>query len=57
MARSSAANTVGSVFFNVLQTPCFVLDTEKVCTEHTWWGRCIKEEKHIIAVRKDPVAY
>ena len=40
-----------------MQTPCFVLETENSCTEHTWWGKCIKEEAKWIAVVKEPLAF
>ena len=57
MVDSSAATTVGRLFFNLMQTPCFVLDTERVCMEKTWWGKCIKEEVRMIAVMKEPVPF
>lgn len=43
MAGSPDANMVGKVFFNVLQTKCFVLKPEKVCKRRSWWGQCEKK--------------
>ncbi|XP_063701975.1 uncharacterized protein LOC134832017 isoform X1 [Culicoides brevitarsis] len=43
MADSADANMVGRVFFNVLQTKCFVLKPEKICKERSWWGQCTKK--------------
>jgi len=57
MVGAKNANTVGKLFFNLMQTPCFVLDKEKICTEYTWWGKCIKEEVRRIAVMKKPVPF
>lgn len=57
MVDTSTSTTVGKLFFNLMQTPCFVLDTETICTEYTWWGKCIKEEVKGIAVMKDPVPF
>ena len=57
MVDSSTSTTVGRLFFNLIQTPCFVLETETVCTEKTWWGKCIKEEEREIAKAKVPRPY
>lgn len=43
MADSPDANMVGRVFFNVLQTKCFVLKPEKICKKRSWWGTCEKK--------------
>jgi len=57
MVGAKNANTVGKLFFNLMRTPCFILDQEKICTEYTWWGKCIKEEVKRIAVMKEPVPF
>ena len=57
MVDSSTSTTVGRLFFNLMQTPCFVLETETVCTEKTWWGKCITEEEREIAKAKVPRPY
>ncbi|XP_066151625.1 uncharacterized protein GIIIspla2 [Euwallacea fornicatus] len=41
--RTSDANLVGKLFFNVVQTQCFVLKPKKKCVRTSWWGKC---EKH-----------
>ncbi|KAH1026247.1 hypothetical protein HUJ05_010794 [Dendroctonus ponderosae] len=40
---TSDANLVGKLFFNVVQTKCFVLKPKKRCVRTSWWGNC---EKH-----------
>lgn len=40
MADSSDATMVGKLFFNIVQTKCFVLKPEKYCKSHSWWGAC-----------------
>ncbi|XP_077290426.1 uncharacterized protein LOC143914189 isoform X2 [Arctopsyche grandis] len=42
LADSDVANMVGRIFFNVVQTKCFVLKPMKVCLERSWWGKCLK---------------
>lgn len=43
MADSADATMVGKLFFNIVQTKCFVLKPEKYCKEHSWWGSCVNE--------------
>ncbi|XP_055845723.1 acidic phospholipase A2 PA4 [Episyrphus balteatus] len=43
MASNSDANMVGKLFFNVVQTQCFVLKPEKVCLQRSTEGVCEKE--------------
>jgi len=57
MTNTGAANIVGKVFFNVIQTKCFVLKPEKVCTKSSWWGKCLKYEVKKQAHVRDPVPY
>ncbi|CAH0563395.1 unnamed protein product [Brassicogethes aeneus] len=40
--RSSDANLVGKLFFNVVQTQCFRLKPKKTCVRSSWWGKCKK---------------
>ncbi|XP_068085638.1 uncharacterized protein GIIIspla2 isoform X2 [Anabrus simplex] len=42
MTGTGAANLVGKLFFNVVQTSCFVLKPQKVCLKTSWWGKCQK---------------
>ncbi len=57
MSRSSAADTVGNIFFNVIKTTCFVFSREKVCTEREWWGGCKKKEWKKVAKWRGARAY
>ncbi|XP_031638977.1 phospholipase A2 hemilipin isoform X1 [Contarinia nasturtii] len=43
MADSPDATMVGKLFFNIVQTKCFVLKPEKYCKSHSWWGACESE--------------
>lgn len=43
MASNSDANMVGKLFFNIVQTQCFVLKPEKVCLQRSPEGVCEKE--------------
>ncbi|XP_055314669.1 uncharacterized protein LOC129575320 isoform X1 [Sitodiplosis mosellana] len=43
MADSADATMVGKLFFNIVQTKCFVLKPEKYCKSHSWWGACESE--------------
>lgn len=51
MADSPDANLVGKLFFNIVQTKCFVLKPEKVCKRTSWWGKCeersLRKRAHI----------
>ncbi|ELK31535.1 Group 3 secretory phospholipase A2 [Myotis davidii] len=38
--RDSVSDLVGVVFFNVLETPCFVLEEQEACVAWYWWGGC-----------------
>ena len=48
---------MGKLFFNVVQTKCFVLKTEKTCGKRSWWGKCEKEELKKQAYLRDPLPY
>ncbi|XP_001497393.2 group 3 secretory phospholipase A2 [Equus caballus] len=38
--RDSISDVVGVAFFNVLETPCFVLEEQEACVAWYWWGGC-----------------
>ncbi|XP_037932207.1 acidic phospholipase A2 PA4-like [Teleopsis dalmanni] len=44
MANDEDANTIGQLFFNFVQTQCFVLKTETICRKRGADGSCEKEE-------------
>lgn len=39
---TSDANLVGKLFFNIVQTQCFLLKPKKKCIRTSWWGNCLK---------------
>ncbi|XP_046801968.1 group 3 secretory phospholipase A2 [Lucilia cuprina] len=43
MASDEDANTIGKLFFNLVQTQCFVLVKEVVCQQRAKDGTCLKE--------------
>ena len=45
---------VGQMYFNVLNLPCFELNMGKICTQETFWGKCIEEIEGQIAEFKEP---
>lgn len=57
MAQTSSADTVGNLFFNVINIPCFTFKNEKVCKKKTWWGACIRHDTEKVAVWRDSVSY
>ncbi|KAK2509757.1 hypothetical protein MC885_015816 [Smutsia gigantea] len=38
--QDSVSDIVGVAFFNVLETPCFVLEEQEACVAWYWWGGC-----------------
>ncbi|XP_050295848.1 uncharacterized protein LOC126735783 [Anthonomus grandis grandis] len=50
---TSDANLVGNLFFNVVQTKCFVLKPKKKCVRGSWWGNCEKHKMIKQAVLRD----
>ncbi|EDV92340.1 acidic phospholipase A2 PA4 [Drosophila grimshawi] len=42
MARDEDAITIGKLFFNVVQTQCFVLKTESICQQRGESNNCLK---------------
>uniref|UniRef100_A0A224XFH7 Phospholipase A2 n=1 Tax=Panstrongylus lignarius TaxID=156445 RepID=A0A224XFH7_9HEMI len=57
MADTGASNLVGKLFFNVVQTKCFVLKAEKICTKRSWWGKCQKHEYKKLAHIRNNLSY
>ncbi|XP_065074413.1 uncharacterized protein GIIIspla2 isoform X1 [Ochlerotatus camptorhynchus] len=57
MADSSDANMVGKLFFNIVQSKCFVLKPETVCTKTSWWGKCEKKVRRKRAHVRDNRKY
>ncbi|CAG9861279.1 unnamed protein product [Phyllotreta striolata] len=56
-AGTGDANMVGKLFFNVVQTKCFVLKPKKSCVRHSWWGKCEKTKVVKQAVLRDNVPF
>ncbi|XP_052125527.1 group 3 secretory phospholipase A2 [Frankliniella occidentalis] len=57
VAGNGPANLVGKLFFNVVQTKCFVLKPKKVCLKTSWWGKCIKWQVKKQAHLRDNTPY
>lgn len=53
MADSSDATMVGKLFFNIVQTKCFVLKPEAVCKQRSWWGKCERKVRRKRAHLRD----
>ena len=56
-AANSVADMVGSVFFNVVQMKCITLKQIQVCTNRSWWGRCLEYGDDYEAEVNDPFEY
>jgi hypothetical protein len=57
MADTGPANLIGKLFFNIVQTKCFVLKAEKLCVKRSWWGKCLKKAYKKQAYLRDNVPY
>ncbi|GFG40261.1 hypothetical protein Cfor_10083, partial [Coptotermes formosanus] len=57
MADTGPANLIGKLFFNIVQTKCFVLKPEKLCVKRSWWGKCVKHAYRKQAYLRDNVPY
>ncbi|XP_026314349.1 uncharacterized protein LOC113226054 [Hyposmocoma kahamanoa] len=57
LADTSVSNMVGKVFFNVVQTKCFVLKPVKMCTQRSWWGKCLRRGYMKQAFLRDNLPY
>uniref|UniRef100_A0A2S2PS12 phospholipase A2 n=1 Tax=Schizaphis graminum TaxID=13262 RepID=A0A2S2PS12_SCHGA len=54
---TGSANLIGKLFFNVVQTKCFVLKRVRVCTKKTWWGKCHRHENRKKAYIRNNLTY
>ncbi|KAI5929936.1 Group 3 secretory phospholipase A2 [Manis javanica] len=55
--QDSISNIVGVAFFNVLETPCFVLEEQEACVAWYWWGGCRKYGSIALAHLKPRTPY
>lgn len=55
-AGSWMSDTIGSVFFDTMNAPCFNLKTEKDCVDWTWswyYWKCVKQGTKLVATWGD----
>ncbi|XP_053623230.1 uncharacterized protein LOC128682516 isoform X2 [Plodia interpunctella] len=57
LADTSVSNMVGKLFFNIVQTKCFVLKPVKACTKRSWWGKCLRRGYTKQAFLRDNLPY
>ncbi|KAJ8705525.1 hypothetical protein PYW08_012571 [Mythimna loreyi] len=57
LADTSVSNMVGKLFFNVVQTKCFILKPVKMCTQRSWWGKCLRRGYTKQAFLRDNLPY
>ncbi|XP_039762301.1 uncharacterized protein LOC120635370 isoform X2 [Pararge aegeria] len=58
LADTAVSNMVGKLFFNVVQTKCFILKpVKKVCTQRSWWGKCTRRGRMEQAFLRDNMPY
>ncbi|XP_075989397.1 uncharacterized protein LOC142985240 isoform X1 [Anticarsia gemmatalis] len=57
LADTSVSNMVGKLFFNVVQTKCFILKPVKMCTQRSWWGKCLRKGYTKQAFLRDNLPY
>uniref|UniRef100_A0ABD2WNZ2 Phospholipase A2 n=1 Tax=Trichogramma kaykai TaxID=54128 RepID=A0ABD2WNZ2_9HYME len=57
MTGTSSANLIGKIFFNMVQTKCFVLKPSKTCIKRSWWGKCEKHEYKKQGYLRDNLSY
>ncbi|XP_044730142.1 uncharacterized protein LOC123293396 isoform X2 [Chrysoperla carnea] len=58
LTDSGASNMVGKLFFNVVQTKCFVIKSKRVCKKRSFWGnQCLKHGYKKQAILRDNVPY
>lgn len=51
------ANMIGKIYFNILGSKCFEFQETEVCSERSWWGRCLRYENQTIAEVKSQVSF
>ncbi|KAG8184715.1 hypothetical protein JTE90_013101 [Oedothorax gibbosus] len=57
LSSTAAGNMVGKLFFNVVQTKCFLFQHTKKCAKRSWWGKCLKFEKEKSAFLREALKY
>ncbi|XP_059063017.1 uncharacterized protein LOC131855734 isoform X3 [Achroia grisella] len=57
LADTSVSNMVGKLFFNIVQTKCFVLKPVKICVKRSWWGKCTRKGYTKQAFLRDNLPY
>ncbi|XP_041988904.1 uncharacterized protein LOC121740301 isoform X1 [Aricia agestis] len=57
LADTSVSNMVGKLFFNIVQTKCFILKPVKMCTQRSWWGKCLRRGYKKQAYLRDNLPY
>ncbi|XP_037272060.2 group 3 secretory phospholipase A2 [Rhipicephalus microplus] len=57
MANHGASYMVGKLYFNVVQTKCFIFKYREVCELRSWWGQCLQREKKKVAVLRSGMTY
>lgn len=57
MAGTASADFIGKIFFDILQSKCFILKPQKVCVKRSWWGKCQHHEYRKQAYVRDNVPY
>ncbi|XP_013174501.1 PREDICTED: uncharacterized protein LOC106122899 isoform X1 [Papilio xuthus] len=57
LADTSVSNMVGKLFFNVVQTKCFILKPVKMCIQRSWWGKCLRKGYQKQAFLRDNLPY
>ena len=45
---SEKSRLVGQLYFSYFNSRCFTLKPGQICSEKTWWGRCIKHTESLI---------
>eukprot|EP00090_Calanus_glacialis_P026705 TRINITY_DN41985_c0_g1_i1.p1 TRINITY_DN41985_c0_g1~~TRINITY_DN41985_c0_g1_i1.p1 ORF type:complete len:129 (-),score=29.30 TRINITY_DN41985_c0_g1_i1:135-521(-) len=55
MARTFISESVGNIYFNLVDVPCFVFIEQKKCVSVNWWGRCVLYETRKMAEWKNLV--
>ncbi|KAG5684120.1 putative Phospholipase A2 phospholipin [Polypedilum vanderplanki] len=57
IADSNDSHLVGKLFFNIIQTKCFVLKSVQECILYSWWGKCLKFKTKKQAYLRDNPKY
>ncbi|XP_014471251.1 PREDICTED: uncharacterized protein LOC106742622 isoform X2 [Dinoponera quadriceps] len=57
MARTASADFIGKIFFDVLQTKCFVFKKQKICLKLNGQGNCARHIYRKQAYTRDNVPY